>query len=83
MWAAELGDRGITVNTVARGSAQSDLLNASINGNGVVMEAQRIPVERRVGRPDDTAQVVAWLPAEDSKWISGQCICGSGGYWIY
>jgi len=82
-WAAELGDRGVTVNTVAPGSTQSDLLDASTNSDDVVSEAQRTPVERRVGRPDDIAQVVAWLASEDSRWISGQCICASGGYRMY
>jgi len=82
-WASELGDRGVTVNTVAPGSTQSDLLDASTTSDDVAMEAQRTPVERRVGRPDDIAQVVAWLASEDSRWISGQCICASGGYRQY
>ncbi|KAK5941919.1 hypothetical protein PMZ80_005870 [Knufia obscura] len=82
-WAAELGDRGVTVNTVAPGSTQSDLLDASTNSDDVAAEAQRTPVERRIGRPDDIAQVVAWLASDDSRWISGQCICASGGYRMY
>ena len=82
-WAAELGDRGVTVNTVAPGSTQSDLLDASTNSDDVALEAQRTPVGRRIGRPDDIAQVVAWLASEDSRWISGQCICASGGYRMY
>ena len=82
-WAAELGDRGITVNTVAPGSTQSDLLNASADDDGLKMEAQKTPVERRIGTPNDIAQVVAWLASDDSKWVSGQCICASGGYRMY
>ncbi|ETN40964.1 uncharacterized protein HMPREF1541_05244 [Cyphellophora europaea CBS 101466] len=82
-WAAELGDRGVTVNTVAPGSTQSDLLAASADAEDVQEEARKTPVERRVGTPHDIAQVVAWLAGDDSKWVSGQCICASGGYRMY
>ena len=82
-WAAELGDRGVTVNTVAPGSTESALLDASATSDDLAMEAQRTPVERRIGRPDDIAQVVAWLASEDSRWISGQCLCASGGFRMY
>ncbi|KPI34421.1 uncharacterized protein AB675_3880 [Cyphellophora attinorum] len=82
-WASELGDRGITVNTVAPGSTQSDLLSASAEADDVKAEAAKTPVERRVGTPNDVAQVVAWLASEESKWVSGQCICASGGYRMY
>lgn len=82
-WAAELGDRGVTVNTVAPGSTQSDLLAASMEVDDVKREAAKTPVERRVGTPNDVAQVVAWLASDDSKWVSGQCVCASGGYRMY
>jgi 3-oxoacyl-[acyl-carrier protein] reductase len=82
-WASELGDRGITVNTVAPGSTQSDLLSASAEADDVKEEAAQTPVERRVGTPNDVAQVVAWLASEESRWVSGQCICASGGYRMY
>jgi 3-oxoacyl-[acyl-carrier protein] reductase len=82
-WAAELGDRGVTVNTVAPGSTQSDLLASSADASDLNFEAQRTPVERRIGTPKDIAQVVAWLASDDSKWITGQCICASGGYRMY
>jgi 3-oxoacyl-[acyl-carrier protein] reductase len=82
-WAAELGDRGVTVNTVAPGSTQSDLLASSADASDLNFEAQRTPIERRIGTPSDIAQVVAWLASDDSKWITGQCICASGGYRMY
>ena len=82
-WAAELGDKGVTVNTVAPGSTQSDLLTSSADASGLAFEAEQTPVERRIGTPNDIAQVVAWLASDDSKWITGQCICASGGYRMY
>lgn len=88
-WAAALDDRGVTVNTVAPGSTQSDLLGASTNGDDVVLEAQRTPVERRVDRPDDIAQVVAWLASEIAGVFQGsvfvpvvaiRCTSGRGSF---
>ena len=73
----------MTVNTVAPDSTQLDLPNASTTHEGVNNEAQMTPVARRVGTPDDIAQIVAWLASKDSKWITGQCIYASGGYRMY
>ena len=82
-WAAELGDRGVTVNTIAPGSTQSDLLTSSTEAGDVKLEATKTPVERRIAMPKDIAQVVAWIASDESKWISGQCICASGGFRMY
>jgi 3-oxoacyl-[acyl-carrier protein] reductase len=82
-WAAELGDQNITVNTVAPGSTQSTLLTNSAQQADIDEEAARTPAGRRVGQPEDIARVVAWLCSEDSAWITGQCICASGGYRMY
>jgi 3-oxoacyl-[acyl-carrier protein] reductase len=82
-WAAELGDRGVTVNTIVPGSTQSDLLASSADADDLKFEAERTPVERRIGTPNDIAQVVAWIASDESKWITGQCICASGGYRMY
>ena len=57
----------MTVNTVAPDSTQLDLPNASTTHEGVNNEAQMTPVARRVGTPDDIAQIVAWLASKDSK----------------
>lgn len=77
-WAAELVGRGVTVNTVASGSTRSDLLIASTTTADLDREALGTPVKRRLGVPNDVAQVVAWLASEESRWISGQCICAGG-----
>jgi 3-oxoacyl-[acyl-carrier protein] reductase len=82
-WAAELGDQNITVNTVAPGSTQSNLLTSSAQQADIDEEAARTPAGRRVGQPEDIARVVAWLCSEDSAWITGQCICASGGFRMY
>jgi 3-oxoacyl-[acyl-carrier protein] reductase len=76
--AAELGPRGITVNAVAPGLTQSDMLDA------VIPDALRAPMIqntalRRLGTPQDIADVVAFLASEEARWITGQIIGVNGG----
>jgi 3-oxoacyl-[acyl-carrier protein] reductase len=42
------------------------------------MVAQQIPV-RRVGQPEDVANVVSFLVSEAAGFVSGQVICVAGG----
>ena len=77
--AAELGSAGHTVNAVLPGPTESEMLDA-IPEDIVEMQKKWTPVEQRVARPGDIAQVVAWLAEEQSRWISGQAISASGGY---
>ncbi|ORY12002.1 dehydrogenase with different specificitie [Clohesyomyces aquaticus] len=77
--AAELGDAGHTVNAVEPGPTESEMLD-NIPKHIVEMQKQTTPVEHRVAKADDIAQVVGWLAEEQSRWISGQTISASGGY---
>ena len=73
--AAELADRGITVNAVNPGPVDtgwpSDELRESLKS--------AFPAGRW-GRPDDIAPVVAWLASEQSAWVTGQVIDAEGGF---
>ena len=42
-------------------------------------ERKQATAERRLGHPDDIAQVVAFLTEEGSRWVHGQTITVSGG----
>jgi 3-oxoacyl-[acyl-carrier protein] reductase len=33
----------------------------------------------RLGRPEDIADVVAWLTSDESRWVTGQNIRANGG----
>ena len=77
--AEAFGKDGTTVNAVAPGIVESELLLKA--GQDFINEkAALTPVQQRVGKPDDVAQVVAWLAGERSRWISGQTISASGGF---
>lgn len=75
--AAQLGRRGITVNAVAPGPTDTDMLSPDARANIDAIAAQT-PLGR-IGQPADIADVVAFLASEDGRWINGQTIHVDGG----
>lgn len=76
--ARELGPRGITVNTVSPGATDTDLLRGTNTAEAVEMAARVTPLGR-LGRPDDVADVIAFLCGPDGRWVTGQNIHAAGG----
>jgi 3-oxoacyl-[acyl-carrier protein] reductase len=76
--AAELGQRGITVNAVAPGAIETDMNDwlKSDDGRAMVKSFQAL---QRVGQAADIASVVAFLAGPDSSWVTGEVIEASGG----
>ncbi|MCX8052755.1 MAG: 3-oxoacyl-[acyl-carrier-protein] reductase [Armatimonadetes bacterium] len=75
--AKELGSRGINVNAVAPGFIQTVMTDEMPEGakQGI---ADQIPL-RRLGTPEDVAEVVLFLASEASSYITGQVITVDGG----
>ena len=73
--AIEVGPLGITVNTVAPGPVQTGYIPAT-------SEAQLVPTIplRRIGQPEDIADVIVFLASEQARWLTGQVIKVSGGH---
>lgn len=76
--AKELGPRGITVNAVAPGPVETELFLADKTEEQVNAVRKMNPFGR-LGRPEDIADVVAWLASEEARWVSGQVIRANGG----
>ncbi|MFG3697558.1 SDR family oxidoreductase [Micromonospora sp. NPDC047620] len=76
--ARELGGRGITVNTVSPGATDTDLLRDS-NPPDALAQTSAFTALGRLGRPEDIADVVAFLAGPDARWITGQNIRATGG----
>jgi 3-oxoacyl-[acyl-carrier protein] reductase len=77
--AQELGDAGHTVNAVAPGPTESEMLN-QVPKDIVEHRLKTTAVQHRLGTVDDIARIVAWLASEDGRWVSGQTISASGGF---
>ncbi|MBW8270644.1 3-oxoacyl-ACP reductase FabG [Caldovatus aquaticus] len=72
----ECAPRGVTVNAVAPGIIESPAVAAA----GLTPEriAQMVPA-RRAGRPEEVADLVAFLCSDRAGYITGQCISINGG----
>lgn len=75
--AQEVGDRGITVNTIIPGPTSPGMFdNQPLE---VRQMAEKSSPFGRIGRAEDIADVVAFLASEESRWITGQHIVANGG----
>ena len=73
--AAELGPFGITVNIVSPGPVQTGYIPPESESKLV----DEIPL-RRVGQPEDIADVIVFLASEQARWVTGQLITVHGGH---
>jgi 3-oxoacyl-[acyl-carrier protein] reductase len=77
--AAELGPRGITVNTLAPGLTATDM-NARLRENPATERAfSAMTALGRIGTVADIAAAAALLASPDAGWVTGQYIEASGG----
>lgn len=75
--AKELAGRGVTANAVAPGYIGTDMTNALSDKVKDAMKAQ-IPA-KRIGTPEDVANVVAFLCSDDAAYVTGEVIRVDGG----
>ncbi len=76
--AGSVGDRGIRVNAVAPGVIDTDMssFSKSEDGRRFTLGMQAL---KRLGQPDDVADVVAFLASDAARWITGATIPVDGG----
>ena len=77
-WAAILGPRGIRVNAVAPGVIDTDMSSFTKTEAGREA-ALRMQALKRIGKPEDVADVVAFLASDKARWITGASIPVDGG----
>ncbi len=76
-WSRELGLKGVRVNAVAPGFISTPIL--STIPDKVIQEMEhRVPL-RRLGQPEEIANVYAFLASDEASYINGAVIEVSGG----
>jgi 3-oxoacyl-[acyl-carrier protein] reductase len=76
-WARELGPKGIRCNAVAPGFVATHILD-TIPEKVLEQLKERVPL-RRLGTPQDIANVYAFLASDEASYINGAVIEVSGG----
>jgi acetoacetyl-CoA reductase len=79
--AQEGANKGITVNAIAPGYVDTDMV-AAVPPNVLEKIVARIPVGR-LGRADEIARGVTFLVAEDAGFITGSTLSINGGQHMY
>jgi 3-oxoacyl-[acyl-carrier protein] reductase len=72
--AHELASKGVTVNAVSPGTTDTALLWDSLRET-----AARMTPLGRLGKPQDIADVVAFVVSDQARWLTGQTIQAGGG----
>lgn len=76
--AKELAPSGVTVNAVAPGAVDTEMMSGFNEQEKEALE-QEIPVGR-FGQPDEIASLVYFLSLPESSYITGQIISPNGGW---
>lgn len=76
-WSRELGPKGVRVNAVAPGFIATPILS-TVPDKVIAEMAQRVPL-RRLGQPEEIANVYAFLASDEASYINGEVIEVSGG----
>jgi len=71
----ELASRGITVNAVAPGIIATAMSEGAFDAEAI---KQLVPM-KRAGKPEEVADLVAFLASDQAAYISGQVISVNGG----
>ncbi|MDP9265716.1 MAG: SDR family oxidoreductase [Chloroflexota bacterium] len=74
----ELGRLGITVNIVSPGPTDTGWVTPEM-----VEGMERSTPLRRVGLPDDIADVIVFLASDQARWLTGQLLFVGGGHRMF
>ena len=80
--ARELGAFNVNVNAVAPGLIETSMLRSSDAREKILDMAMAEIVLRRVGQPEDLADVIAFLASDKARHVTGEVIKVDGGQYI-
>ncbi|WP_348754077.1 3-oxoacyl-[acyl-carrier-protein] reductase, partial [uncultured Aquincola sp.] len=76
-WSRELGPKGVRVNAVAPGFVETPILS-TIPDKVLQQMREQVPLHR-LGKPEEIANVYAFLASDEASYINGAVIEVSGG----
>ena len=76
-WAKEFGKKGITVNAVAPGYIETEMVH--LVPEKILQSIREKTPERRLGKPEEIAAACAYLASDDAAFINGAVINVDGG----
>lgn len=74
----ELAGRKVRVNAVAPGPVDTDLFRAGKDEAAIARSAS-MSVFNRVARPEEIANVIAFIASDKASWVTGQIVQPNGG----
>lgn len=78
IFAREVGERGITANTISPGPVDTELFRVGKTEQDIARMAAMASLGR-IGKSDDIASIVSFLVSDEARWITGQNIGANGG----
>ena len=79
VFAKEIGERGITVNSVSPGPTNTERF-ANGKTEDVLGRMASMTALGRIGEPDDIARVVLFLVSDEAAWVTAQNLGANGGF---
>jgi len=77
--ALDLAENGILVNAVSPGFTMTELLTNTLSSEEQDSLAAQVPL-KRIAKPEEIAQAVAFLSSDTNSYITGQNIVADGGF---
>jgi NAD(P)-dependent dehydrogenase (short-subunit alcohol dehydrogenase family) len=77
--AMELGPFGVTVNCVQPGCIVTGMTRGMLENGAAAEYYREKSALKRLGQPEDIADVIAFLASDDARFITGQGIIADGG----
>jgi NAD(P)-dependent dehydrogenase (short-subunit alcohol dehydrogenase family) len=79
--AVDYGQQGIRINVIAPGFTHSEMVDPYIEAEPALMKAVllRHSGMNRMGKPDETAEAIAWLCSDAARFVNGMVLPVDGG----
>lgn len=78
--AKDLGRANVTANCVALGATRTPAIERGLADPEAVKRILKVYQIKRIGEPEDAANMILFLSSDASSWITGQTFPVNGGY---